>query len=213
MIILEKCGHILVIRSFKQGLCRNNNDYYLYLTDGILINTGMPRDGKELEEQVQAYKVRLIVNTHYHLAAVGNNARLQRRFSVPIRAHKRIVYQLRYPRQTLLERLYWGSILPCKAAGIPSTVHMEPRRYRVIETPGKAAGHICLFDPGERWLFTGQLLAPRQVEDPDQLVRDLKKILALKPHKVFCSHNGVIEDGYGAIEDCLKAIAGSSVKV
>lgn len=79
-------------------------------------------------------------------------------------------------------------------------------RFEVIPTPGHSDDHVCFFEPHQRWLFSGDLFIHERArylrvdEDVHQILASLRRVLALRPSLLACSHAGFIEDGYAAIE-------------
>jgi glyoxylase-like metal-dependent hydrolase (beta-lactamase superfamily II) len=69
----------------------------------------------------------------------------------------------------------------------------------VIPTPGHSNDHICLYEPNEGWLFSGDLFISEQVkylrkdEDIYSLLDSLRKVASLQPKKMFCAFSGVID--------------------
>jgi glyoxylase-like metal-dependent hydrolase (beta-lactamase superfamily II) len=39
-------------------------------------------------------------------------------------------------------------------------IDIDPFRFTVMETPGHSCGHICLYEPNRKFLFTGDLILP-----------------------------------------------------
>jgi glyoxylase-like metal-dependent hydrolase (beta-lactamase superfamily II) len=91
------------------------------------------------------------------------------------------------------------------------TLELGGRRLVVHWTPGHSPGHICLFDPDERLLFSGdQLLAetspniglhPQSTPNPlDDYVVALQRLVELKPRVVFPAHGRRLEDAVEVVE-------------
>ena len=98
----------------------------------------------------------------------------------------------------------------------------------MIPTPGHSDDHICLYEPNEGWLFSGDLFISEQMkylrEDEDiySIIDSLKKVAALHPKKMFCSFNGSIDHPMDAIhkkieylenlkKECRKRISSGSI--
>jgi glyoxylase-like metal-dependent hydrolase (beta-lactamase superfamily II) len=75
----------------------------------------------------------------------------------------------------------------------------------VIPTPGHTDDHICLYEPNEGWLFSGDLFVNEEIryvtkdEDVYSIIDSLKKVAALHPKKMFCSFSGVVDRSEEAI--------------
>lgn len=207
MIRVDNYDQVLSISITKKVAKRDIAHVKLYYVDGLLLNTGPPGMGEEIADALAGRKVRMIINTHDHPTSIGNNAFLQRAFSAPIRAHKQILERIRYPNQNVISRFIWGRLQPSKVSKIQSSVQVGERYFRVLETPGRYPGHICLFEPERKWLFSGDLLieSNRRTDDQIRLEKDLKKIMDLEPNTVFCGRNGILEGGASLIEARLHA--------
>jgi glyoxylase-like metal-dependent hydrolase (beta-lactamase superfamily II) len=72
--------------------------------------------------------------------------------------------------------------------------------------PGPAADHHCLFDEERGWLFSGDLFISTRVthvrrsEDAATILSSLRRLQALDPELVICSHAGIVADARSAIE-------------
>ncbi|MGE5415510.1 MAG: MBL fold metallo-hydrolase [Acidobacteriota bacterium] len=207
MLKVDNFDQVLSISISKKIANRDIAHVKLYYVDGLLLNTGPPGMGEEIAEVLAGRKVRMIINTHDHPASIGNNAYLQRTFSAPIRAHKQILEKVRYPHQNVISRFMWGQLQPSKVSKIQTSVQVGERYFRVLETPGRYPGHICLFEPERKWLFSGDLLieSNRKNANEHRLEKDLRRILALEPDTVFCGRNGILEGGVALIEARIHA--------
>jgi len=96
----------------------------------------------------------------------------------------------------LLPHKIWGPLPPgfdpLQYAVLPSRVtrllgegdlvELGGRRLRVLHTPGRAAGSLCLHDENSGTLFTGDTLAPTTIpawgegSDPDHLLASLERL-------------------------------------
>jgi glyoxylase-like metal-dependent hydrolase (beta-lactamase superfamily II) len=106
----------------------------------------------------------------------------------------------------LYRRFVWGTPLPSKMAQVDSEVRTKNHRFLIIPTPGHSDDHICLYEPNENWLFSGDLFLDEEVrytredEDVYALLDSLKRIASLQPKKMFCSFSGVIKNPREAIQ-------------
>ena len=132
MLSLEKYDHILSISMSQRFLGREVSRTYVYLVDGLLIDTGLPKLGSGLVEVLGGREIRLIVNTYDNLESVGNNALLQRTFSIPIKAHKEAIERIKYPRREgIVKRFLWGQPLGSKVSKLKSIIRFKDYHFRV----------------------------------------------------------------------------------
>jgi glyoxylase-like metal-dependent hydrolase (beta-lactamase superfamily II) len=95
--------------------------------------------------------------------------------------------------------LVWGCPHPSETGELDSKIQTKNFLFLVIPTPGHSDDHICLYEPNERWLFSGDLFISEQVkylrkdEDIDSIIDSLKKVAALHPKKMFCAFSGFVD--------------------
>jgi len=101
--------------------------------------------------------------------------------------------------------LVWGCPHPSETGGLDSKIETRNFRFSVIPTPGHSDDHICLYEPNEGWLFSGDLFMSEQMrylrrdEDVYSILDSLKKIASLPVKRMFCSFSGSIDRPLDAI--------------
>jgi len=182
-----------------------------YYVDGLLIDTGPAHVAEEIPAALAPYPVRTVVNTHHHEDHIGNNAILQQQFGTgPALAHPLAVPRISNPaswasRLLPYQHFAWGSPPASAAAAIPDRLTVGRHRYAVIYTPGHSDDHICLLEPDEGWLFTGDLFLSeraevlRSDEDAGQILASLRRLLDYEFKTIFCGSGRVVEDGKRAL--------------
>jgi glyoxylase-like metal-dependent hydrolase (beta-lactamase superfamily II) len=169
-----------------------------YLVDRLLIDTGCAYTAPELVKALEDRPLTRIVNTHTHEDHIGANGPLQRqRASLEILAHPLAIPVLADPRgqQPLhpYRRLFWGWPDPSCAYPLQDEawIEMENFRFQVLYTPGHSPDHMCLYEPEQGWLLTGDLFvggrerALREGYDIWQIIASLKRIAALPSNVMF----------------------------
>ena len=186
---------------------------YAFLVGDMLIDTGTNRADKEFLAALKGRTIAKIVNTHHHEDHIGNNADIQEQIGIPIYAHQSALPYLENPRLNNL-RLYqlivWDWPKGSKGTVIGPNIESGNYHFEIINAPGHTDDHICLYEPDEKWLFTGDLFCGttfiylRQDENYLQILETLKKLSQLEIKIVFCNLKGAVENGRDVL---LKKIA------
>ena len=178
-----------------------------YLVDGLLIDSGPPATASQMVDWCRSRDVRQMVSTHHHEDHAGGGRALQRALDVPIGAPAEAVPLLSNPhRLQFYRRLVWGQPGRVEAEALGDVVETPNHRFAVVATPGHCPDHVCLFEPEQGWLFSGDLFIHERArylrvdEHAYEILSSLRRILALRPRLMICSHAGFVEDPCGAIE-------------
>jgi glyoxylase-like metal-dependent hydrolase (beta-lactamase superfamily II) len=193
----------LTSRAFDQGA-------WVYLLDGVLVDSGFVYARAALLRALAGQQIDTVVNTHTHEDHAGNNAAVSEAFGAAILAPGSTLHLLEDPARLHMkfyEFLIWGRPKPCTSAR-PLGARVATRRGRleVVPTPGHSPDHVAFFEPERRWLFTGDLfLGPRvrdarPFENAADLVASLRRVLELRPLRLFCTHRGPIDDATSALQ-------------
>lgn len=195
-----------------------------YLIDrSLVIDTGFPwarrRLKKTLLELGADCTITTVVNTHYHEDHTGNNDLLSEICRARMLAHPDAVPEICFPGTLPWYRSFlFGPSRIVEVAAIEATVGTEHLEFQVIDTPGHCPGHICLFEPTRKMLFSGDLYVAAELDsqladaDGPQWISSLETVLKLKAEYLFDAH-GSIFCGADQVErhlrrklDFLKAI-------
>jgi glyoxylase-like metal-dependent hydrolase (beta-lactamase superfamily II) len=92
-----------------------------------------------------------------------------------------------------------------------TAIDLAGRRLRILDTPGHARHHFCVYDETSRGIFTGDTLGivyPELCEDgesfvlptttpvqfePDAFKDSINRLMALNPARFFLTHYGMVE--------------------
>ena len=207
MLQTTTCGPITRLHMARALFVRPLYTVNAYLVDGLLIDTGPPATARELVAWCRGRDVRQAVNTHHHEDHSGGNWALQKELGLPVAAPPGTVPILAdFPRLQFYRRIVWSQPRDVDVEPLGEAVETENYRFEVVPTPGHSSDHVCLFEPEQGWLFSGDLFIHEQVRylRDDENVRDtlasLRRALALRPRLLVCSHAGFVEDACGALE-------------
>jgi glyoxylase-like metal-dependent hydrolase (beta-lactamase superfamily II) len=206
----DASGNVVKFRLARTILGRPAYFTAAYWIDGVLIDTGCAHTARQLVSTLKGWRVDRVVNTHSHEDHIGANAAVQEAFRCPIQAHPDALPVLRNPRLQKLQlyrRLFWGWPEPCEAQAIGDRIETNRFCLQVIHTPGHSPGHICLFEPEQGWLFSGDTYiggkdrALRAGYDIHGILNSLRKLAALPVATIFSGSGTVRENGTQPLED------------
>lgn len=150
--------------------------------------------------RLHRFEVRAIVNTHAHFDHVGAIERLRRETSAPFAIHAE--------EESTLDRAPTSA----KAFGLAIAPVTTPDRWltdgdmieagriklRVIHTPGHSPGGICLYDPDDGVLFSGDTLFHGSIGRTDFPGCSLEALLtSIKTRLLVLPGETVVYPGHG----------------
>jgi len=194
MIQIEQIGEVRKFRLARTIAGRGLYFTAAYWVDGLMVDTGCAYTVRELLESVDNFPVRCIVNTHSHEDHIAGNAALQAKFGAEVLTHPEALPILAQPRKRRLrpyQLVMWGYPEPSDAKAIGNFVETERHRFEVINTPGHSSDHICLYEPKQGWLFTGDVYvggrdrALRLDYNVWQIIDSLKRLASLDVKILF----------------------------
>jgi glyoxylase-like metal-dependent hydrolase (beta-lactamase superfamily II) len=216
---------------------------YLVVEEGraAVIDTGtnaaVPRILAALAAQGLApADVDWVIPTHIHLDHAGGAGLLMQHVpNARLVVHARGARHMVDPSQLLagvravygeeVARRDYGELVPVAAGRVMAAedgmvVHLARRPLRLLDTPGHARHHLCVWDEASRGVFTGDTLGMAYPEihnarwhyalpssspvqyDPAALRESVARLLALRPARAYVTHYGAI-DGVEAQADMV----------
>jgi glyoxylase-like metal-dependent hydrolase (beta-lactamase superfamily II) len=178
-----------------------------FFVDGLLIDTGSAFGRDRFLKLLDTLHPDIVVNTHHHEDHTGNNFSIREKYGLLPLAHPKTFFYLQDPSQWVpwYRRLVWGCPHSSETRELDSKIQTKNFLFLVVPTPGHSDDHVCLYEPNEGWLFSGDLFLSEQMkylreeENIFSIIDSLKKVAALHPKKMFCSFNGLIDHPTDAI--------------
>jgi glyoxylase-like metal-dependent hydrolase (beta-lactamase superfamily II) len=200
-ICLQKEGPVTSVKMTSSFLGLPLFKVHAFFVDGLLIDTGFIHGKDRFLELCGTFRPHTVVNTHHHEDHTGNNFWMMKKLGLLPLAHPRTSTYMEAPSQwiRLYRRIVWGTPPPSETGQVDSEIQTPAFRFLVIPTPGHADDHICLYEPNEGWLFSGDLFIGEQLRylrDDESIysaLDSLKKVAALRPKKMFCAFSGLVE--------------------
>jgi glyoxylase-like metal-dependent hydrolase (beta-lactamase superfamily II) len=152
-----------------------------------------------------------IVNTHMHWDHIGGNGFFS---NAKIHIHERDAPVLEKGDASMCNASYFsGKMKPMKVFRKLKEGD-EIAGFKVIHTPGHTQGSICLFDPKDKILISGDTVFSDGVGRTDlpggseaDLDKSMQKIAALKMDKILPGHGEpVLKGGEKAIKSILTSV-------
>jgi glyoxylase-like metal-dependent hydrolase (beta-lactamase superfamily II) len=206
-IRLGQEGPVTSIRMISQILGIPLFKVYAFFIDGLLIDTGFTHGRDRFLKLSHTLHPEIVVNTHHHEDHTGNNFWITKRYGLIPLAHPKTSSYMEAPFRWMrfYRRIVWGCPHPSETGQVDSEIQTHNFRFIIIATPGHSDDHICLYEPNEGWLFTGDLFIGERLrylrddEDIYSAIDSLKRIASLQLKTMFCSFSGMIDRPRDAI--------------
>jgi glyoxylase-like metal-dependent hydrolase (beta-lactamase superfamily II) len=218
-IRVEKDGPVTSVKMTPSFLGLPLFKVHAFFVDGLLVDTGFIHGRDRFLEVCDTLRPHTVVNTHHHEDHTGNNFWIMKKLGFLPLAHPKTSTYMAAPSQwiRLYRRVLWGTPPPSETGQVDSEIQTSAYHFSVISTPGHADDHICLYEPNEGWLFSGDLFIGEQLrylredENIHAVLDSLKKVAALRPKKMFCAFSGLVEKPAEALHhkiDYLETLQG-----
>lgn len=183
---------------------------FLYLVDGLLVDSGPSRLQRDIAEFCRQHHPELIVHTHYHEDHTGNTAFLCRQHGIPAYIHPEALELCRKnARLPLYRRLFWGNRPAFQPLPLTETIASRTLEWEVIHTPGHSHDHVVLLDKKNGRLFSGDLYLHHQTrvvmrpENMPRLMQSLRELLTREFDTLYCAHAGVVKNAHRLMQQKL----------
>lgn len=166
-----------------------------FVVRGVLVDTGFPDCAGALAQFIATARPDGCLVTHFHEDHSGGVTAVAQA-GVPVWMDARTAQRVHRPGRIGLYRRYtWGSPSPIGSC----TPFSPPGELECIPTPGHSDDHHVVWDRETGTLFGGDLFIGVKVrgshasEQPRTLVRSLRRVIALRPQRLFDAHRSLVE--------------------
>lgn len=154
MIMIEPCGDVQRIEMSVTLLGTPIFPMNSYVVGDLLIDTGAANLTREFLKAINPSPIKTVVNTHAHPDHTGSNYA----FSF-VYVHPEGFERLKTPRtEMMLQKFLYGLPKPSNPQKVPESIKAGDYTFKVLYTPGHSPDHITLYEPSQKWAFTGDLL-------------------------------------------------------
>ncbi len=164
----------------------------------------------EREGYLNGVRRAVIFNTHEHFDHVGGNSVIRgwlerRGIEVLFAAHRKTAEVLEGQEDYVILSFYYGRRYETEEISFKlrdgDILKIGTLRFELIHTPGHTAGSSCLYEPGEKLLFTGDTVFKGTVGRTDlptgsrtQLAESIRRLEGLDVYLGLPGHGGLIRD-------------------
>ncbi|CAM2906658.1 MBL fold metallo-hydrolase [Chryseobacterium flavum] len=194
------------------------NSINSYIIEGVLVDSGIRSSYTTVKKAIEKIPVYQHILTHAHADHQGCSDQICAEFEIPLLCHPGEVFRTEtgmvtndYPTPqhwiAKLQQKYWAG----QGHKVGRTIVENDRigNFRVIETPGHAAGHISLFRERDGVLIIGDaalnmnllttatgLHLPPNIFTSDQQrnIQSLQKLAQLNPAIICFGHGQVLRN-------------------
>jgi glyoxylase-like metal-dependent hydrolase (beta-lactamase superfamily II) len=184
---------------------------FLYVVDGLVIDTGQSNMQKVVVELLKAKKLDQILLTHHHEDHSGNAFALGNGHKIAVAAHPLTVEKMRSGFKILpYQRYVWGKADAFEATPFESAIETDRFKFKPIHTPGHSKDHTVYLEAENGWLFSGDLYLADRIkyfradERLNDQITSLKKVLEFDFEVLFCAHNPCLENGRSRLKNKLQ---------
>lgn len=207
----------------------------------VLIDTGLGvANIRKIVEQLTDFPV-LVITTHVHWDHIGGHGHFEEiavheaekdwvsnQFPLPLDVVKQNLIRkpCDFPQGFVLDdyQVFHGT--PSILLHDGDCIDLGSRTLVVVHTPGHSPGHCCFYEPGRKYLYSGDLVyrgcldAFYPTTDPQQFLQSVTKVRALDIRRILPGHHSLdiapdimerIENAFQQLESSGNLVRGSGI--
>ncbi|MFI8492949.1 MBL fold metallo-hydrolase [Peribacillus butanolivorans] len=201
MLEIKTINDVVCVQGTPEGI-KSGMSVYVFLTDGLLIDTGAQILLEELIPFYESADFDLVALTHYHEDHTGGAAWIQEHRKVPMYIHPMSIdvcaKDAEYPDY---RKTFWGRRDGFKAEPLGRIVHSRTQTWEPIFTPGHAKDHMVYLNHSNGMLFSGDLFVTPKTklvlreESVPVIIDSINRLLQYDFGEVFCCHASHVPNG------------------
>ncbi|BBO67093.1 MBL fold hydrolase [Desulfosarcina alkanivorans] len=175
---------------------------HCYLVGDTLIDSGQTRMARTVKTFIRGHRIRRLLLTHHHEDHSGNAALVAGACGATVLGHPLTARKMVHIHPILpYQHFIWGRARRVDVSPLPAVVESDGYRFIPIHTPGHSRDHTVYLEPGNGWLFCGDLYLGDRIkffrsdEKIDLQIRSLRAVLRYDFEALFCGHNPVLNNG------------------
>jgi glyoxylase-like metal-dependent hydrolase (beta-lactamase superfamily II) len=138
---------------------------FMYVVDGLVIDTGQHHMAKALPELLRQKDLNRIVLTHHHEDHSGNAALISSLHAIPVMGHRLTAAKMESGFPILpYQRLVWGKAPPLKVTPLDRVIETDRFTFTPVYTPGHSKDHTVFLEKQRGWLFSGDLYLNNRIK-------------------------------------------------
>ena len=207
----DQFEQVKMIRLGYSPIGRPLMSVWMYVLDGLVIDTGQHHMAKAVKQLLSEKKISRIALTHHHEDHSGNAAMLSAMYAIPVMGHPLAAAKLRRGFAIRpYQHLVWGNAPAVDVLPIKGVIETERFALTPIKTPGHSKDHMVFLERRHGWMFAGDLYLGERIKyfrSDERLVdqiASLKNVLQSEFDALFCAHHPCLTNGNRRIKNKLQ---------
>ena len=211
IVEIEQFGEIEAIKLGYGPIGQPFMTVYLYILDGLVIDTGQRHMQKSVIELLGEKKLHQILLTHHHEDHSGNASAIAKHHHIEAFGHPLTVQKMATGFRILpYQRFIWGRSENIRLSPLGPAVESNRCKLVPVHTPGHSKDHTVFWEETNGRLFSGDLYLGERIkffrsdEKIFDQIQSLKKVLKLDFDALFCAHNPCPRNGKSKLKQKLQ---------
>src|SRR5699024_11534075 len=131
---------------------------HLYYVDDLLIDVGPSAQKWQVERALRGVNNFQAAITHHHTDHAGLASWMEKKYGMEVFCDPSAPELAREKQHlSFFKKIFTGAGKPFLGKPFPEVIQTANYNFHPIFTQGHTADHVCLFEPDQGWLFSGDL--------------------------------------------------------